>query len=127
MEITSKINNTTYLIEIEGAIVGIYAEELDKIIYSINFTCLGINNLIFNLARTSMIDSIGIETINHVQERGLKVSILNPQGLVKDMLERASITGRLSHFLQIVDPIEKVYKTEDLVDYAYIINPSVKL
>ncbi|MFH1231760.1 MAG: STAS domain-containing protein [Planctomycetota bacterium] len=111
MEITSKINNATYLMEIEGAIVGIYAEELDKVIRSINFARLGINNLIFDLANTSMIDSIGIEAINHVQEQGLKVSILNPQGLVKDMLDWAGLTGRLSPFLQIVGPVEKVYET----------------
>ncbi|MFH0888950.1 MAG: STAS domain-containing protein [Planctomycetota bacterium] len=113
MKIISKINDATYLIEMEGAIVGTYAEELNRFVHSINFACLGINNLVFNLARVSMIDSIGLEVINYIQERGLKVSILNPRGLAKDMLERVMIKGRLSPFLQIVDsdPVEKIYET----------------
>lgn len=95
MEIISKINDATYLMELEGAIVGTHAAEFNRLVYSINFARLGINNLVLNLARASMIDSIGIETINHVQEQGLKVSILNPQELVKDILKRAIITERL--------------------------------
>jgi anti-anti-sigma regulatory factor len=103
MKITKKINGTTYLMEIEGAIVGIYADELDQLIRSTNFVRLGIINLVLNLSRGTMIDSIGLEAISHAQEQGFRISILNPQGLVKDMLERAMINGKLSPFLQIVE------------------------
>lgn len=102
MKITRKINGATCFIEIEGAIVGIYADELDQLIRSTNFADLGINNLVFDLSQASMIDSIGLEAINYVQEKGLRVSIFNPQGLAKDMLERARLNGKLSPFLQIV-------------------------
>ncbi|MFH0888349.1 MAG: STAS domain-containing protein [Planctomycetota bacterium] len=110
MEITSKINDTTYLIEIDGAIVGTHAEEFNRYLSSINFARLGITDLIMDFSQASMIDSIGIEAINHAQEQRLTVSILNPQGLVKDMLDWASLTGRLSHFVQIINPVEKVYE-----------------
>jgi anti-anti-sigma regulatory factor len=103
MEIISKINDTTYLMEIEGAIVGTYAEEFNRRVSSINFARLGITNLIIDFSQASMIDSIGVEAINHAQERGLIVSILHPQESVKDMLKRAIITRRLLPCRMIVE------------------------
>jgi anti-anti-sigma factor len=108
MKITTKINGAAYLMDIEGAIVGTKAVDLEQLIRSINLTCLDIDNLVLNLSRVSMIDSIGLEAIKYAQEQGLKVSILGPRGLVKDMLERAMINGRLSPFLEIV---QKEHKT----------------
>lgn len=99
---TRKINGTTFLIEIEGTIVGSYALDLDQLIISTNFAHLGISNLVLNLSRASMIDSIGIEVINHAQKQGFRVSILEPRGLVKDMLERARLKEQLLPFVQIV-------------------------
>jgi anti-anti-sigma regulatory factor len=89
--------------EIEGAIIGRHALDLDKQIILTNFACLDINHLVLNFAQTSMIDSIGLEAINHAQEKGLRISILNPQGLVRDILDWASSTNKLSPFLQIVE------------------------
>lgn len=103
MRITQKINGLTCLMEIEGAIIGRHALDLDNQILLTNFACLDINHLVFNLAQTSMIDSIGLEAINHAQEKGLRISILNPQGLVRDILDWASSTNKLSPFLQIVE------------------------
>jgi anti-anti-sigma factor len=101
MEITSKINDTTYLIEIAGAIVGTYAQKLNRFVHSINFVRLGIKNIVFNFAQTTMIDSIGLEAIDNAHKQGLRVSILNSQGVVNDMLERAGMNAQLSHFVQI--------------------------
>ncbi|MFH0889252.1 MAG: STAS domain-containing protein [Planctomycetota bacterium] len=103
MEIISKINDATYLMELEGAIVGTHAAEFNRHVSSINFTRLGITDLIMDFSQASMIDSIGIEAINHAQERGLKVSILHPQELVKDMLKRAIITKGLLPCRMIVE------------------------
>jgi anti-anti-sigma regulatory factor len=114
MKIITKINGLTCLMEIEGAIVGTYAEELDRIIRSTDFARLGVNNLVFNLSRATMIDSIGLEAINHAQEQGLKVSIFNAQELVKDILERAMINGRLAPFLQIVEKKQRVSASKEM-------------
>ena len=114
MKITKKITGATYVIEIEGVIVGTHALDLDELILSTNFVHLGINNLVFDLTQVGMIDSIGLEAINHAQEQGLKVSILNPQGLVKDILERAMINGRLSPFLQIVEKERRVSARKEI-------------
>jgi anti-anti-sigma factor len=103
MKITTEINDMTCLMEIEGAIVGTHAEELNRLVHSISFKGSGINNLVLDLSRASMLDSIGIEIINHAQEKGLRVSILNPQGLTRDMLERARLNGKLSSFLRVVN------------------------
>jgi anti-anti-sigma regulatory factor len=103
MKITNEINGVTCLMEIEGAIVGTHAEDLDQLIRLSNFARSGIINLVLNLSRATMIDSIGLEAIKHAQEQRLRVSILNPRGVVKDMLERAMLKERLSVFLQIVE------------------------
>jgi anti-anti-sigma factor len=103
MKITKQINRMVYLIEIEGDIVGTHTADLYNAIHSINLGNLGINTLVLNLSKVSKIDSIGVEVINKAQEQGLKVSILNPQEVVKDMLERAMLKGRLSPFLQMVE------------------------
>jgi anti-anti-sigma factor len=89
MNITKKINGNTCLIDIDGAIVGIHAVNLDQLIRSGEFIDMGIINLVLNLTKTSMIDSIGLDAIKHAQEQGLKVSILHPHGIVKEMLQRS--------------------------------------
>jgi anti-anti-sigma factor len=114
MKITTKINGATCLMVIEGAIVGTHASDLDEFIRSTNFVRSGIINLVLDLSRASMIDSIGLETMKQAQEQGIRVSILNPRGLVKDMLERAMINGSLSHFLQIVEKERRVSARKEM-------------
>jgi hypothetical protein len=95
MKMTIKINDASYLIGIEGAIVGTHALNLERLIQSTNFIDLGISHLVFNFNMTTMIDSIAIEVINRAQKQGLRVSIINPKNFVKDMLDTAQINGRL--------------------------------
>lgn len=114
MKIISKINGATWRIEAGGAIIGADALELDELIRSADFVRSGINNLVFDFSQASMIDSIGIEAINHAREQGLRVSILNSQGVVKDMLERAMFKKRLSSFVRIVKNERKSFPRKEV-------------
>jgi hypothetical protein len=117
MNITKKINGNTCLIDIDGAIVGIYAVNLDQLICSGEFIDMGIMNLVLNLTKTSMIDSIGLDAIKHAQEQGLKVSILHPHGIVKEMLQRSKISERLSPFFNIVEKERRLSKREGISSF----------
>jgi anti-anti-sigma factor len=114
MKITKKIDGATYLMKIEGAIVGSYALDLDQVIRSTNFSYLGIKSLVFDFTKVSMIDSIGLEAIRHAQEQGLRVSILNPRELVKDMLERTRFNDRLLPLLQIVEKDHRISARKEI-------------
>jgi anti-anti-sigma factor len=113
MKITNKIIDSTCFIKINGPIIGMHAVELNNLIKSTNFSQLGINKLVFDFTKVGMIDSIGLETVHEAQEKGLQISILNPQESVKDMLDRAQINKRLSPFLQIVRENHKSFNRKE--------------
>jgi anti-anti-sigma regulatory factor len=106
MKITKIINDKVCTMEIEEEIVGIHALDLDQIVRSISFDSLGVNEMIFNLTKTKMIDSIFLDVIKYVQEQGLKVTILNPTEIVNELLEMAIFNKHISSLINVIQKEE---------------------
>jgi anti-anti-sigma factor len=114
MKVISKITNQACIIKIEGAIIGIHAKELGERIFSANLANFGITKLIMDFRRVTMIDSIGIEVIKHVQGQKINVSILNSRGTVKYMLDRAKLNCGVLPFVKIICSIEHTLNEANL-------------